>query len=318
MSIVFKDGQVVTAAIGREVFESTSAIASSTHHPHSRLLHLQTTRGHNVVVELPQPDNLSPVNGRPTIYLDQNHWSTLAKARHSPDRVSNERERAAAKRLIALASDRQVVLPMSSAHMAETCKQVDLEQRYWRALTILQLSAGWQLRDPLDLRRFELQQAMMTRFRSRCLLPPAAVTLEPNAVHSDHETGLREVTPDLPAEARWAVHAIRCIGGIVDTMLDDDHVMMNPVPRWATHFQEFADFLFHNPSERELKRRRTYAKFMADTRGELAEAATRCGITTEEFSHWFLKDGEEDVGAMPALGLFRELLHEKLSTNGLQ
>ena len=41
---------------------------------------------------------------------------------------------AAARHIIGLAVSFQVVLPLSSAHMSETCKQVDSEERYLRAL----------------------------------------------------------------------------------------------------------------------------------------------------------------------------------------
>ncbi|MGK3206808.1 hypothetical protein [Amycolatopsis sp. MEPSY49] len=318
ITVLFRDGRAVMESGSREAFEPTSAIASSTHHPQSRELHIQTTRGHNVIVDLPRPGDLSPLNGRPTVYLDQNHWSTLTDVIHSPERVRNRAERAAAGRLIALAVDRRVVLPMSSAHMAETCKQVDYEERYRRALTMVRLSAGWQLRDPVSLRRFELRQALTTRFSARCLLRPAAVTLEPNAVHSSHEKTLPAGGSDLPPEIRWFAYVVGCIGGIVDTMLDADHVPMNPVLSWAADLQRLGDFLRDNPTGKELKRRRTHAKFMADAGPELAVAAAQSGLTTEEMSSWYLDHSEEDVSLMPALGLFREVLHEKLSTGGLR
>ncbi|MEU4252834.1 hypothetical protein AB0F15_36085 [Amycolatopsis sp. NPDC026612] len=318
MSILLKNGRAITASGGREVFEPTSAIASYTHHLHSQQLHLQTTRGHNVVVELPRPGDFAPVNKRPTIYLDQNHWSTLTKAIQYPERVRDGRELAAAMRLVEMATDRQVVLPMSSAHMAETCKQVDFEQRYRRALTILRLSAGWQLRDPLSLRLFELQQALTTRFRGRCLIPPAAVTLEPNAVHASREKAPPASSSDLPSEARWFARVVGCIGGIIDTMLDADHVLMDPQHGWAAGFQQFGDFLRNNPSGTELKRQRIRAKFMADIGPELARAALQAQIATEQMSVWYLQHSHEDVDRMPALGLFREVIHEKLATGSLR
>jgi hypothetical protein len=57
---------------------------------------------------------------RPTIYLDQNPWSTLTNTIHQPDRVTDEQERNVVARLIELAKAREVVLPMSSAHLSET------------------------------------------------------------------------------------------------------------------------------------------------------------------------------------------------------
>ncbi|MGV9293894.1 hypothetical protein [Amycolatopsis sp. NPDC003676] len=314
MSVVLTDGTAATMPLAREPFEHSSAFASSTYLPQSRELQVVTRRGDTIVFETPAPDDLAPVKGRPTIYLDQNHWSALANAVHAPERVPDERERTAALKLIQMATDREAVLPLSSAHMAESCKQVDLEKRYPRALTMLRLSAGWQLRDPLALRSFELRQALTTRYRNRCLPPAAAVTLEPDAIHAARDKTQAEAPGDLPLELGWVFHAIDCIGGIADTMLDADHVPMNPVPGWAAGFQQFTDFLKDNPSSKEMKRGRTHAKFMDDTRGELAAAAIEVGVTAEEFSEWYLDHSEDDVSRMPALGLFREVLHEKLST----
>ncbi len=207
---------------------------------------------------------------------------------------------------------------MSSAHMSETCKQVDAEQRYRRALTIVQLSEGWQLRDPLDVRQFELRQSLTTRYRNRCLIPPAVITLEPNAVHAGRNEALASIGIDLPPSARWALHAIRCIGGIIDSMLDTEHVPMTPVPGWANEFQRFASFLRDNPTAKEMKRKRTHAKFIADLGRELPEAAHRAGVTPDDMSAWTINHSDEDLRSMPTLGLYREILHEKLSDGRLQ
>ncbi|MCA1706987.1 MAG: hypothetical protein LC808_28470 [Actinobacteria bacterium] len=312
MLILFIDGRVACGSLGREAFGSTSAIAASTHFPRSSQLLLQTTRGDNILVDLGIPTDLAPLVGRPTIYLDQNHWSTLTNAIHQPDRVADHDELGASEHLVELATRREVVLPLSSAHMSETCKQVDVDERYRRALTLAQLSAGWQFRDPLDLRRFELRQALTSRYHERQLTPPAAVTLEPNAVHASQRGPLAEVSPELPEEARWAVHSIRCIGGILDAMLDAEHLPMESAPGWAAEFQRFARFLADNPTGPEMKRRRTHAKFIADLGRELAEEAHRVGITPEQMRDWTLQQSEDDLRQMPALGLFREVLHEKL------
>jgi hypothetical protein len=319
MSVQLNDGRTETVNLGQQVFAATSMIESSTYLPQTSQLSLCTTRGDNVVLDLPAARELAPLNGRPTIYLDQNHWSTLTHTIYEPERVPNGDERAAATRLIELATARQVVLPMSLAHMSETCKQVDFEQRYRRALTITRLSAGWQLRDPLDLRRSELRQALIIRYKRSCLLLPAAVTLEPNAIQSRSSTSPPGVVdPDLPRSVQWIVHVLACIGGIVDSILDVEHLPVSPATGWATDFQEFSTFLKEDPTEKEMKRKRTHAKFIADLGQELSEEAYRAGITPENMSDWALNHSEEDLRYMPALGLFREVIHEKLCDGRLR
>lgn len=318
VSIDFVDGRRVRGSLGRQVFDSTSSMASSIYFPSQSQLQLRTLAGDEIAIELPRDGVLAPTRGRTTIYLDQNHWSTLAHAVFDPDRIGDADERKAAERLIELAGAREILLPMSSGHMSETCKQVDFEARYQRALTIVRLSAGWQLRDPLELRRFELRQAFTTRYHQRCLVGRAPITLEPNAIHSDRDQDLADVDPSLPPEARWMVHSVRSIGGIVDTMLDAEHIAVDPTAGWTSEFQRFAEFLASNPTEREMRRRRTHAKFIADLGKELPEEAYRAGITPEQMSDWTLSHSETDVAAMPCLGLFREVIHEKLSDRHLR
>lgn len=312
MSVFFLDGRVATAALGRDAFATTSAIAASTHLPQSTLLYLTTTRGDDVLVDLPLPEDLAPLRGRPSVYLDQNHWSTLANAMHRPERVKNGDELAAATRLTELARSRAVVLPMSAAHILETCKQADPDERYARALTLVQLSAGWQLRHPLEIRRFELLRALTSRYHEAEASQPAGVTLEPDAIHNDSAVSVDDVGADLPDEARWAVHAMRCIGAVVDVMLDADHVPPAPISGWPGQFEEFARFLAENPTGRELKRRRTHAKFIGDLLLELVESARQAAIAPAQMNDWALHHSEGDLRGMPALGLYREVLHEKL------
>jgi hypothetical protein len=49
--------------------------------------------------------------------------------------------------------------------------------------------------------------------------------------------------------------------------------------------------------------------FFADLTSELPEEAARAGVTPEQMSEWTLRF---DVSDLPCLGLFREVLHDKL------
>lgn len=318
MHVAHWDGGIASASTDRDAFAPSSLITSATFVPASFRLVLQTTRDDQIVLEIPRPHELSPLRGRPTIYLDQNHWSTLTNTIHEPTRVRNAEERTAAQAIIDLAQREDVVLPISSAHLAETCQQANADDRYRRALTIAQLSRGWQLRDPLALRRFELRQALTVRFHQRCLLPQSPVTLEPNALHAERGVAMDDIDATLPEDVRWVVHALRCIGGIVDTLLDAEHLPMPPASGWASEMQRFAGFLAENPTGREMLRRRTHAKFIADLGIELPEEARQADITPEQVVDWAVRHSEEDLPGMPALGLFREVMHEKLCDPALR
>lgn len=313
MSVEFRDGRVVTAALGNSPFAPTSAILRTTVYVSTWQLHLRTVHNDDVYVELPAPDHRAPVSDRPTIYLDQNHWSTITLAVHYPERITNAAEFDAAARVIGLANAGEVILPMSAGHMSETCKQRDPTERYKRALTIAQLSRGWQLRDPLHLRHLELQSALAARYKRPQIAPPAAITLEPDALYSARDSELPPVGDDFPPLAQELLHAVRCAAGNIDTMLDGDFVPMPSNAGWAAGFQEFADFLRASPSSKELKRQRTLAKFVVDLGTELTSAAYAAGVSPESMTDWAITHSEHDLQNLPALGLHREVIHEKLS-----
>jgi hypothetical protein len=316
--ISFSDGRAFQFAIGNSVFGPSSAINSTKYLPKTSQMLLQTTREDTAVINLPSPDDLAPVQGRPTVYLDQNHWSTLSAAIHEPARVTNEVERRAAGKVIEYATAGSILLPMSSAHLSETCKQLGYDDRYKRALTIAQLSAGWQLRDPLHLREIELRRVLADRYSHPRPADPAAVTLEPNAVHAVRGEPLADVGPEFPSDVRWAIHAMRCAVGILDTLLDAEHVPMTLPHGWKLEFQQFATFLRDNPTGIEMKRLRTHAKFVADLSTELPKAACRVGVSPKQLSDWTLNHSTADLRVMPALGLYREVIHEKLCDANLQ
>ncbi|MFN2466709.1 MAG: hypothetical protein ABR521_01045 [Gaiellaceae bacterium] len=99
-----------------------------------------------------------PPTGRPVVYLDQLHWVSLAKQRHAPEKLDEATSRAAAS-LIELAEAQRVVLPLSAGHLTE---MAHLEGR-WRehlGLTLMGLSRGWQMRNPVAVRKAEFLQAM--------------------------------------------------------------------------------------------------------------------------------------------------------------
>jgi hypothetical protein len=317
MSVLLSDGRLVREHQAWRL-APTSMIERSTHLPHFALLDICTTRGDAIVMELPRDADPAPVRGRETVYLDQNHWSTITNALHESARVTDRDELAAALQLVELARGRHVILPMSFAHMAETCKQVEFEERYRRALTILQLSGGWQLRDPLQMRLFEIEQALSVRYHQLCAIPPRVVTLEPDAMHRGSEIQVFEPDPDLPYEARQAIKVLAAAGGNLDAMLDTQHVPANPVAGWPMQFEKFARFLAADPVGPEMKRRRTHLRFVADLVAELAQAAYATRVTTDQMSTWLLERSEADTRDMPSLGLYREVMHEKLCDPALR
>ena len=119
-----------------------------------------TMPGERVVVEMRRPgQDLDELRaGRPTVYLDQNHWSTLAAARHG-HRPVRQGEAEAAVRLAELVEAGRILLPVSAGHLVETTP-LHGAPRVALAGTVLALGRGWQMRNPLHVRVEEMLHAV--------------------------------------------------------------------------------------------------------------------------------------------------------------
>lgn len=116
--------------------------------------------GREATVELatvaPSVDELR--GGRPVIYLNQNQWSRLSQWRRGDSTISTA-EATAAEELVELVNGREVLLPVSAAHLIETVplygqRRVDL------AATVLELSRGWQMLNPVTVRQEEIVRGL--------------------------------------------------------------------------------------------------------------------------------------------------------------
>jgi hypothetical protein len=270
---------------------------------------IETTRGEYIGVEVPTIEDLAPRGDRPVIYLDQKDWSTLANTLYKPSKVAVA-EREAAWELIDMARARKVILPMSSAHISETCKWSAREDRYRLALTILQLSGGWQMRDPLEVRRLELRRSFLAAMKGMDTPPMEAFTLEPNAIHGRVRGRLERedplgFTPELTLVHRSAVGLLVS----VSLMHDQDHIPMSSTPGWVKKNRGFTEWLAGESSRNSAQKRKCIdVFFFADAQKEVAEEAHRAGITPEELGDWVREHYDGEVSRMPLLGLFREVL----------
>jgi len=307
ITLVRSDKKEAKLPLAASPFKVTSRIARMSYAPDASLVYMDTIHGQRIFAELPTVDDLAPRRGRPVVYLDQKDWSALADTLYEPTKVPDA-ERQAAERLIAWARNKKILLPMSSGHMAETCKWTKDEERYRLALTIVQLSSSWQMRDPLDVRRFELRQSFTARFKDAALQSREVFTLEPHAIHGEARgQKILDVPDDLPHDVALAFQSLLSVSVTFDTMLGADPVAMDPSPGWVERNQRFTDWLAGEKSRSSLRKRQSIdAFFVADTQTEIAEEAFRAGITPDEMSQWILNERSAQIAMMPCLGLFRE------------
>lgn len=189
----------------------------------------ETEKGHLVFCEVWSPVG-DPVKGRPSVYLDQLHWSTIAKTLVKPEAVS-EADRAAAHRIMKLGHDGGIRLPLSSATMQETAALFG-DRRYEVGIAIASLSGGWQLRDPLELRRREFAAWFAERLSLDTSVPAAdAVTLAPRSVFGDRIEPAAGT--DLSDSMRQFMDALTWPSVLVSMLIDPDPIAGAPPTRWA-------------------------------------------------------------------------------------
>ncbi|MCQ1949370.1 hypothetical protein NNX28_05425 [Arthrobacter sp. zg-Y859] len=231
VKIVCQDGQILEEALPSEFSPKNSQIASSTFDWEKWWIISTTTRGHRIITEGFNPDSPPPLNGRSTVYLDQNRWRTVADALHDPERVADVGERRAALELIQLALDGGIVLPLSMGHMLETAG-LHNERRYEVGLAMASLAGGWQIRNPLDLWK---QEAELT-IRDHLGLPIVGriypIVTEPGALFgSDTKLGIaKEATDTAILMAMLTMPNV-----ILGSLIDPEPMPKHPLTMWIDH-----------------------------------------------------------------------------------
>lgn len=190
---------------------SSNRISRVTYSPAINGLHCVTTFGDEILAELPSLDSSVPRGDRVVVYVDQKDWRTLRNVRYEPQRIESHAEREAAEALTGLVQSGRVILPLSSAHLMETTKWTTETLRYQVALTMLQLSRGWQMRHPLAIREGEVRAALTHHGQMRDLGVSNVFTLEPNAVLSP---ACRGIPPSSATACRASTDYACCRGDL--------------------------------------------------------------------------------------------------------
>lgn len=306
------DGKEARFPLQASPFADTSAL-SSLHYPPSLDGLVAVTRARDdITFELPSPDHGDQLAGRLIIYLDQNQWSAIDNNLHDEAR-GNAKNRDAARQLAEWVRQRRIILPASSGHYNETTKRFDASKRYRLGLTILQLSRGWQMRDPLQVRRDELHDTFCRRLgREFGMRATAVFTLAPNVIHSASRGATPYVPPpDFHPDLAFQHEALTSATSLIDVMLDSERLDPDPPTGWVKANQQFTDQLHRGNWDAQQKRKAVDDLFLSDVQREIEDEASAVGMSPERLRQWKLKQVMEDVRELPATGLYREVLHDK-------
>lgn len=255
--IVCRDGQILDDKLEPRHQRQDSQVATSTFDWEKWWIWSTTTRNDLILTEGFNPASPPPLNGRPSVYLDQNRWRTVADVLHDPARVKDSDELRAAQDLIRLANDGGIVLPLSTGHLLETAG-LHGDRRYKVGVAMAHLAGGWQIRNPLDLWQHEVELSIRRHLglmENAPVLHP--VVTEPGALFGrDTSLGITDETPDL--DKFMAMLSMPSV--ILDVLIEPERMPKNPLTKWVTHHAAITAQIHaeHLPKEqrRRLARRR--------------------------------------------------------------
>jgi hypothetical protein len=258
IKIVGQDGQILEEELKPKFQVRDSQVAASIFDWEKWWILSTTTRGDLIITEGFNPNSSPPLNGRPSVYLDQNRWRTVADGLHDPDRVDNPSERRAAQDLIRLATDGGIVLPLSMGHMLETAG-LHSERRYEVGVAMAHLAAGWQIRNPLDIWKHEVELTIRGHLgltEGAPVLHP--IVTEPGALFgSDTTLAITAETPDFDKFMAMLIMP----NVVLDTLVDPERTPKHPLAKWVDHHARITSQIHAEnvpKNQRRLLARRRY------------------------------------------------------------
>jgi hypothetical protein len=312
------DGMEARFPLGGGFFRDTSALRRIHFLPTGEGLAVETTGGDSILFEMPRFDRADQLHGRLIVYLDQNQWSLVANARQGNDRV-HEADVAAAERIQELVAENKIVLPASSGHFYETTRWSDPDRRYVLGLTILQLSRGWQMRNPIDVRRAEILEALQVRFSRYGALPcPSAITLLPNVISSGSGAFEPYRAPaDFAPEAAFTTEALVSACSQIDVMLDSERIdPPEEEPRWARVSQEISCELHSRGLDRQQQRKYLDSVLLSDLKEDIETGFATVGLLASARERWLRNEAMATVRGLRSLAVYRELHHDRHMNTG--
>ncbi|WP_052667159.1 hypothetical protein [Nitriliruptor alkaliphilus] len=275
--IVCQDGQVHEEELEAKYRQHNSQVATSTFDWEKWWIWSTTTRNDLILTEGFNPASPPTLNGRSSVYLDQNRWRIVADALHDPARVKDLDERRAAQDLLRLANDGGIVLPLSSGHLLETAG-LHGDRRYEIGVAMAHLAGGWQIRNPLDLWKHEVDLSIRERLdlmENAPVLHP--IVTEPGALFgSDTSLGITEDTTDL--DKFMAMLTMPSV--ILDVLIDPERIPKHPFTKWVTHHAAITAQIHAEQLPKEQRRRLARRRYWNENIGYYTTAYRRLTSST--------------------------------------
>jgi len=274
-----------------------------------RALQVTTLTGESAVIDIALPGEKARESGRRVVYLDQGHWSAVARHLHGPTSLAAN-EAAAADKLIEWAVNGHIILPLSSGHFIETTPLFG-PKRHSLALTMLKLSRGWRMRSPVLVRRDEIVAVLETD-RRQAQARPDVFTLDPDGLFID--SSAPPVPADLPGYLGWLFQRLTSVSANFAVLIENQRTQPEKTSAWSDRLAAIG----LNPEFMALstKRRRTAAlvNALSDALAEPSVLAylRHLGLPGEEVATSLFNGLRKQRETMPFLRLYGDALGVRL------
>ena len=94
------------------------------------------------------------------IYLDQNHWINLLRAKLEKSN-QNQIEKRTLNAILNASKDERAIFPISNTHLIETYKKKDNQKREQLLDFMIELSNGYGIVTYIAIQKFEIRQAVL-------------------------------------------------------------------------------------------------------------------------------------------------------------
>ncbi|WP_156892830.1 hypothetical protein [Corynebacterium sputi] len=298
-----QDGQIFEERLEPRHQQENSLVASSTFDWERWWIISTTSKNDVIITEGFNPASPPPLNGRPSVYLDQNHWRTVADAVRNPDRVEDPDERLAAQDLIRLATDAGIVLPLSAGHLIETAG-LNGHRRYEIGVVMAQLAGGWQFRNPLDLWKYDCEVSIREHLgltEEAPVLHP--IVTEPGALfRRDTSLGITEKS----SEQDKFMAMLTMPSVVLDILTDPDRIPKDPLSKWVTHHASITEQIHGEGLPKEQRRRLARRRYWNENIS-FYKAAYRRLTRTADFPTFSDSELSRLFSTQPMVGLVSEL-----------
>lgn len=272
-------------------------------------LQITTPAGENVVIDIALPGRETRRSGQHVVYLDQGHWSAIARHLQDPAALSTG-DAAAADKLIDWANTGQIILPVSSGHVVETTPLYG-PKRQAVALAMLKLSRGWHMRSPVVVRSDEIMRVLEADGPTAHACPEV-FTLDPDTLYV---SGIAPPVPeDLPGYIGWLCQRLTSVAANFALLIDPERIPSEKNTGWCERLAEIG----RNPDFRAMPthRRRAAAQVeaLSDAMAEVSVLTQlqRLARSAEQAAAALLEGLQEHHETMPFLRLFSDALGVRL------